>query len=148
ESTGGAIYPKISASLVPTDMPFWPPNGVLTSVQPRGAIGQSGLQPGAFDQFTTSSASNATSQFGPGRRASSLGTPNLKPGVMTEGEGGTSLGLFRTQLGMDVTYWNRAVADLLSERQFAPWGGFRNTHLDNIGQMKAQGVELGLKGTL
>ena len=140
-------YPKVSASVVPSDAGFWPSGGIgpVSSLRFRGAVGQSGLQPGAFDALTT---------FGPlsppggsGFVPDNLGNENLKPEISTEWELGTEVGLLADRLSVNGTYWNRTVNDALVPRQFAPTGGFRASQLVNIGETKGQGVELGVNAT-
>lgn len=145
EETGGALYPKVSLSVVPSDMPGWN-NNLLSTLQLRGAIGQAGLQPGAFDRFTTFAPVRA--EPGPGVQPANVGNPALRPEVSTEWEAGANMGLFNDRIALEGTYWNRSVSDLLVARQFVPSGGFLSTQLDNLGDMNAWGVEFGLKGML
>ncbi|MGZ8412715.1 MAG: SusC/RagA family TonB-linked outer membrane protein [Gemmatirosa sp.] len=147
----GVFYPKISLSVVPSDR-AWYRESFLARVVPtlrlRGAIGRSGRQPGAFDQFTT---------FGPIQVANpttssglipiNLGNPELAPEISTETEVGFEAGLLKDRLGLSVTAWNRVVNDLLVPVQYAPSGGFLPTQLTNVGQMKARGLEIGLNAT-
>ena len=141
ESAGAALYPKASVSFVPSDMPaFSVP--LVSTLRLRGAYGKSGLQPGAFDKFTTFSPLPSTS--GPGVEPSNLGNEDLKPEVSTEWEVGGEVGVLDNRLSLQVTAWNRVTEDVLVNRQFAPSGGFLATQLDNIGEMKANGIELGL----
>jgi len=49
-------------------------------------------------------------------------------------------------LAFEATAWWRTVSDLLVARQFPPSGGFVRPQLDNIGEMKAWGIDLGVKG--
>ncbi|MEM9664164.1 MAG: SusC/RagA family TonB-linked outer membrane protein [Bacteroidota bacterium] len=142
ESFDAVFYPKVSASFIPSDAPFWRPLGPISSLRFRGAVGQSGLQPGAFDALTTYSA--LTSVTGAGIAPDNLGNPDLKPEISTEFEFGIETGLFQDRLGIEGTYWNRTVRDALVARQFPVTGGFRATQLDNVGEIKGQGVELGL----
>jgi TonB-linked SusC/RagA family outer membrane protein len=141
-STGGALYPKLSVSFVPSDIPSWRA-GTLSSLRVRGAVGRSGLQPGAFDKLTTYAPINSAT--GAGVAPSNLGNPDLRPEVSTEWEGGAEVGLWRDRVGLELTSWNRRVRDLLVARQFPPSGGFRATQLDNIGAMTSRGLELALK---
>ncbi|HEX7048882.1 MAG TPA: SusC/RagA family TonB-linked outer membrane protein [Longimicrobiales bacterium] len=143
ETSPGAFYPKASVSLVPSDRSGWS-SEVLSTLRIRAALGQSGLQPGAFDKITTFSAF-ATS-LGPGLMPENLGNPDLKPEVSTEWELGAEAGMFDNRLGVSATYWNRKVEDALVPRQFAPSGGFTETQLDNIGSLSAHGLELGING--
>jgi outer membrane receptor protein involved in Fe transport len=146
KSAGGALYPKASLSVVPSDMPGWKSGGIVSTLRLRAAIGRSGLQPGAFDKYTTFLPQG--SQVGAGLAPGNLGNPDLKPEVSTEYEGGFEVGLFGDRAALDFTYWNRTVRDALIARQFAPSGGFTTAQLDNIGEMKANGLEVGLKGAV
>ncbi|MBO6577153.1 MAG: SusC/RagA family TonB-linked outer membrane protein [Rhodothermales bacterium] len=136
------FYPKISASFIPSDAPFWQPIGPISSLRFRAALGQSGLQPGAFDALTT--YTSLSSSNGPGVAPDNLGNPNLKPEISTEWEFGVESGLMSDRLGFEATYWNRVVKDALIDRQFPVSGGFRSRQLDNIGELKGQGVEIGV----
>ncbi|HET9984432.1 MAG TPA: TonB-dependent receptor, partial [Longimicrobiales bacterium] len=140
ENAGGAFYPKVSLSFVPSDVPGWRGFGPVSSLRLRSALGRSGLQPGAFDKFTTFTP--LASSSGPGLAPSNLGNPDLKPEVSTELEAGSEIGFWSDRAGIDFTYWHRTVDNVLIARQFEMSGGFRNPQLDNIGQMKAWGLEL------
>ncbi len=144
EEAEGALYPKISVSVVPSSLPDWD-YGPVSTFRVRGAIGQSGLQPGAFDALTTFSP--VRSARGGGVQPDNLGNPNLEPEVSTEWEVGFETGLWEDRVALDVTYWDRQVENLLVARQFAPSGGFLSTQLDNLGQMDAYGIDLSLRGT-
>ncbi|HWP38173.1 MAG TPA: SusC/RagA family TonB-linked outer membrane protein [Gemmatimonadales bacterium] len=139
ESTSGKFYPKASASLVVSDMGSWN-STLLSTLRVRGALGRSGLQPGAFDKFRTYGP--GTSQFGAGLVPANLGNQDLKPENTTEIEAGAELGLMSNRVGVDITYWSRNTKDALVEKQFAPTGGFRNRQLVNIGELEAKGWEL------
>jgi TonB-dependent starch-binding outer membrane protein SusC len=145
DEAGGALYPKFSLSLVPSGMPGWRHTDLLSTLQLRAAVGTAGLQPNAFDKFTTFSA--VRTEVGSGVQPSNVGNPTLKPEVSTEWEVGADVGLFSDRAGLEITYWNRSVRDLLVARQYAPSGGFTSSQLDNLGNMTAQGVEIGLRGT-
>jgi len=140
-----AFYPKASISIVPSMGLDWT-NETISTFRIRSAIGKSGLQPGAFDKFTTFSP--LPSAEGPGVRPANLGNDALKPETSTEWEVGTELGLFNDKWSLDATYWNRKVTDALVARQFPVTGGFSSTQLDNIGEMSAWGIELNLRGSL
>lgn len=140
------VYPKASISFIPTDAPFWEGgNSFIDSFQLRSAIGQSGLQPGAFDALTTFESFSSTS--GAGIAPLNLGNPDLKPEISTEWEVGFEMGLLEGRAGLEATYWNRTVSDALVARQFPVSGGFVNPQLDNIGELTGQGVEISLEGT-
>lgn len=140
----GIFYPKAAVSFIPSDAPFWGgPIGPITSLRFRAALGQAGLQPGAFDALTTYEALNSVT--GAGVAPNNLGNPDLKPEISTEWELGTEIGLFEDRTALEATYWNRTVSDALVDRQFPPSGGFRDPQIVNIGELKGQGVELNLR---
>ncbi|TVP48494.1 MAG: SusC/RagA family TonB-linked outer membrane protein [Gemmatimonadales bacterium] len=142
ETAGGALYPKVSLSVVPSQLETWNPD-LFSTLRVRGALGTSGLQPGAFDQFTTFSP--LASSEGPGVAPLNLGNPDLLPETAREWEVGAEIGFFEDRASIEATYWNRVVSDALVDRQFAPSGGFRLRQLDNIGELQASGVEISLR---
>lgn len=144
KNTAGAFYPKVSLSLVPSDRPGWS-STMFSTVRLRAAVGQSGLQPGAFDKLTTYSSIRA-----PGSTAAvtpfNLGDPDLKPEVSTEYEAGLDLGLLHNRVEFGVTAWTRTTKDALVPKLFPVSGGFLNKQLANIGELQAHGVELNASG--
>jgi outer membrane receptor protein involved in Fe transport len=132
-------YPKASISFMPTQA-FNMSGTLLSTLRLRAAVGQSGKQPGAFDKFTTFGPFTATD--GAGLAPNNLGNQDLQPEKSTEIEGGFEAGLFNDQLGLQFTYWDRTVKDALIARFYAPSGGFRRSQLDNIGELKAYGMDL------
>jgi TonB-dependent starch-binding outer membrane protein SusC len=137
------FYPKVSLSLVLSDAPFWNNPGPVSSLRVRAAVGQSGLQPGAFDALTT--YSSLTSGTGAGIVPENLGNPDLRPEVSTEYEFGIDFGLFDERIAVETTYWDRTVRDALVQRNFPTSGGFLQSQLDNIGELKGKGAELGIQ---
>ncbi|CAA9325896.1 MAG: hypothetical protein AVDCRST_MAG40-1691 [uncultured Gemmatimonadaceae bacterium] len=151
EQAPGVFYPKVSLSVVPSDREWYRSSAVarvLPTLRLRGAIGRSGRQPGAFDQFTTfAPIAVANPTAANGLVPLNLGNEDLAPEVSTEAEAGFEAGVLGDRLGLSVTAWNRVVDDLLVPVQYAPSGGFLPTQLTNVGQMKARGLELQLTGT-
>ncbi|MEP7344006.1 MAG: SusC/RagA family TonB-linked outer membrane protein [Gemmatimonadaceae bacterium] len=146
KSSAGVLYPKISLSVIPSDRANWKPMLGISSLRLRGAWGQSGRQPGAFSKLTTFNplSGDAGSGLSPGN----IGNPDLKPEISTEIEGGAELGLFSDKVGVQYTYWNRKISDLLVDKQYPLSGGFQATQLSNIGEMTANGQEIGIKAFL
>ena len=140
-----AFYPKASVSVMPTQGLDWS-SETFSTLRVRAAVGTSGLQPGAFDKFTTFASQG--SEAGPGVRPANLGNNALRPEVTTEWEVGTEMGFFNDVWSVDVSYWNRTVVDAMVARQFPVTGGFTQTQLDNIGELKASGVDLIVRGSL
>lgn len=140
----GVFYPKVSTSVVLSDAPFWQDVGPVSLLRLRGSLGQSGLQPGAFDALTTYSSLNSAE--GPGIVPENLGNPDLSPEIATEWEVGFELGLWDNRVAVETTYWDRTVRDALVSRQFPVTGGFLQQQRDNIGELTARGVELSVSG--
>ena len=140
-----AFYPKVSISMEPFRA-MDRSSETLSTFRLRSAIGRSGLQPGAFDKFTTFSSQG--SEVGPGVRPANLGNDKLRPEVSTEIEVGTEMGFLNDSWSMEVTYWTRKGTDIMVARQFPVTGGFTQTQLDNIGEMEAHGLELNLRGAV
>lgn len=139
-----AFYPKVSASIVPSQGLDWQ-NETFSTFRIRGALGKSGLQPDAFAKFTTYSP--APSEEGPGFSPSNLGNDALEPEVSTEWEIGTELGLFNDRWSLDLTYWDRTVDKAMVSQQFSVTGGFVANQLVNIGELVGSGVEASIRGT-
>jgi len=133
-----ATYPKASLSFLPTDLFDFAISGV-SEFRLRGAWGQSGQQPGAFDAFTTFQP--VRSPEGTGVRTDNLGNDNLQPETATEWEVGFDLGLVQDRVSLSATYWNRTTNDALIARSFPPSGGFGNPQLTNVGELSGQGLE-------
>lgn len=139
-------YPKASLSYIPSDAEYWPSSvGPLSSLRLRASVGQSGLQPGAFDALTTFDA--FSSPDGAGVAPDNLGNNNLKPEIATEYEVGTELGFLGDRYTLEATYWDRTVSDALVQRQFAPTGGFIGSQLVNVAETKGRGVEIAVSAT-
>jgi TonB-dependent starch-binding outer membrane protein SusC len=145
EDFSTAFYPKVSASIVPSQGLNWQ-NETFSTFRIRGALGKSGLQPDAFAKFTTYSP--APSIEGPGVQPSNLGNNALEPEVSTEWEVGAELGLFNDRWSVDATYWDRTVNEAMVDRQFSVTGGFVAEQLVNIGELHASGVEVSVRGTV
>lgn len=143
ENAGGVLYPKVSLSVVPSDLQSWGSPLGISTWRVRAALGKSGRQPGAFDKLTTYQA--IVSELGAGIVPLNLGNPDLKPEISTEWEAGTEIGLFSNKVGLDATYWNRTVTDALVAKLFPTSGGFRSRQLANVGRLEAHGVDLNLK---
>ena len=140
-----ATYPKASLSFLPTDFFDFSISGV-SELRLRGAWGQSGQQPGAFDAFTTFSP--VQSPEGTGVRTGNLGNDELEPETATEWEVGFDLGLVQDRLSLSATYWNRTTEDALIDRSFPPSGGFSTPQLTNVGELSGQGLEFSFDGSV
>ncbi|HEU5219078.1 MAG TPA: SusC/RagA family TonB-linked outer membrane protein [Gemmatimonadales bacterium] len=134
-------YPKLSASWVMSEEPFW---GTLSksinTFKLRAAYGQSGNQPDAFAALRTFiSAPRPTGDAGlsPG----SFGNSDLKPERGKELEFGFEANLFN-RLSLDFTYFSKHTTDAILLQPTAPSGGFPGTQAVNVGETKNHGIEL------
>ncbi|MBM4194139.1 MAG: SusC/RagA family TonB-linked outer membrane protein [Gemmatimonadetes bacterium] len=149
KTSGGVLYPQTSFSLVLSDRAGYADSFLgkyLSTFRIRGAFGQAGRQPGAFDKLTTYLP--LTAATGPGLVPGNLGNPELKPEISTELEFGAEFGLFNDNVSVDVTRWQRTLKDALVARQFPVSGGFRSLQLDNIGEMRSFGYDVKMKAYL
>jgi TonB-dependent SusC/RagA subfamily outer membrane receptor len=133
-------YPKVSASWVVSEEPFWGLDFVNT-LKLRAAYGESGRQPNAFSalrSYTPVPGPNGTNGVTPG----SAGNPNLKPERGREVELGFDADVF-DRLHLDFTYFNKRTSDEIVSQPVAPSGGFPGDQLANLGEVSNHGIELG-----
>ena len=141
---GWQTYPKVSASYVLSDEEFWPSS--LGSIRLRGAWGQAGRAPGAFD---------ATRTWNPiaydGRTALDVGVPGnpeLGPERSSEIELGFEGAALDERLSVNFTWYRKITDDALFEVEQAPslTGGWPG-RLENVGKFRNQGIELDVRVT-
>ncbi|MCA8831691.1 SusC/RagA family TonB-linked outer membrane protein [Hymenobacter pini] len=143
-------YPKISGSYVLSDEAFWR-EGTLQRFVPqfklRASYGEAGnlTAIGPYDRFTNFVP--VVQGTLPGLITSTQqGNNNLKPERQKEFEVGTDMSLFNGRLGLEFSYYDKRVTDLLLLRDLNFSSGFSNRY-DNIGNMRNRGVELLIRGT-
>jgi len=142
---GSALYPKAAVSAVLSDREDWGSTWVPT-LRIRAAVGQSGLQPGAFDKLTTYRPRQTPG--GAGFEPGTIGNPNLRPERATEMEAGIEAEIAGGRVGIDVTVWDRTTRDALIQRNFAAAGGFTEPQLENLGRLDSSGLEIAIRGLL
>jgi len=140
---GSAVYPKASVSASLSDLPSWSVSW-LPTLRVRAAVGQAGLQPGAFDKLTTFTP--LPTPGGPGIEPENVGNADLRPERATEVEVGVDAELFGGRVGFDLTLWDRGTTDALILTPFPAAGGFLEPQLENIGRLDAHGLELSVRG--
>jgi TonB-linked SusC/RagA family outer membrane protein len=132
-------YPKVSASWVVNEEPFWHISSINT-LKLRAAYGESGRAPTAFSALRTylpvqgPGGSNAFT-------AGSFGNLNLQPERGKETEAGFESELF-SRLNIDFTYYNKHTYDEIVAQPIAPSSGFFGNQFQNLGQVNNHGVEL------
>lgn len=141
------VYPKFSASFVPSDLDFWKKGGLektINTAKLRYSWGRSGNLTGigSYDRFW---------QFQPvpflGKSttlpSSTLANPNVKPEFMTENEGGIDLTFLNNKLSLGLTAYKQKITDLVVNRVLAPTAG-GTSGIDNVGEMENKGYEVNL----
>jgi TonB-dependent starch-binding outer membrane protein SusC len=143
EALGLQPYPKASLAYVISDEAFWPE--ALGQVKLRGAYGQAGRAPGAFDAVRTwlPVSWGGAPSFRPGN----VGNPNLGPERTAETELGFDAAFLDNRLGVDFTYYHQRTSDALFEVRQVPTLGFLGTQLENVGEIENRGIELSVRGT-
>jgi len=145
------FYPAGSISFIASDA-LGIESDVLTYLKLYAGIGTSAGSPSPYSTrstlgsnaraFVDRSGSVITSNF----TSAFLGNPNLKPELHTEFELGVETRLFQNRLGLNVTYYNRTVTDLITQAPIDPSTGFTSTFI-NIGEIENNGLEVSLNTT-
>lgn len=132
-------YPKVSGSWVVHEGA----GGWLNSFRLRGAYGESGQQPDAFDalrSFTTRASPSGQATV----RPLSPGNSELGPERGVEIEAGFDASFFNDRLSVDFTYYDQTTRDAIVARNVPPSSGFTSEQFVNIGQINNRGVEVGV----
>src|SRR5262245_8689905 len=119
------FYPKLSASYVISEEPFFKIAGV-NQLRLRAAWGQAGNAPGPLDAVRSYTSSVVTNVSGTASalRYGNVGNPSLKPERGTEIEIGFESTLFDDLFNLDATYYNKKTKDALMPVAIAPSTGF------------------------
>lgn len=137
------FYPKASMSYLMSEEDFWESSfgNSINSFKVRAAWGQAGnlTAIGPFDRLSNYAAVSIDGNSGliaPTR----LGNADLKPERQTELEFGLDIGMFNNRLGIELTYYEQDIEDLLLARTLSPSTGF-GSRVENIGTMNNKGFE-------
>jgi len=150
ESETNQLYPKISGSLVVSDLEFWQGAGfnkAFNSLKLRASYGEAGNLTGinSYDRFY---------QFTPvgflGRNTivpgTTLANPAVRPERMGEIEGGADLGFLNDRVGLGITLYRQKITDLVVRRNLAASTG-GSAIVNNVGSMENRGLEVVLSAT-
>ena len=146
QSFGLQTYPKVSASYVISDEGFWPRRFVET-LKLRGAVGDAGKAPGAFDAvrtWTPVAAENGKPAFA----TNQVGNAALGPERTREVELGFDATTLGERLNLQYTHFNQHTYDALIPVQQAPSLGFAGSQLINAGELLNSGHEVQLTAEL
>ena len=141
---GNIIYPKVGASWVISEEPFFPRIQFLRSLRLRTAWGQSGRQPGPTDalQYFNAVPVTVAGTDVPGLTVGNLGNPALKPERTREWEAGLDADLWHERVHLEFTYYDKASKDALIARNLAPSLGVSSSRFENLGRVSNKGVEI------
>ena len=108
-------YPKLSASWVVSDEPWFRAFRGLNSLRLRAAYGTSGVQPGPNDalRFFQTTTVNVRGSEAAGETFAAIGNAALRPEQSTEYEGGFEAKFFDNRYSLDVTYYLKRTKDAL-----------------------------------
>jgi outer membrane receptor protein involved in Fe transport len=144
------LYPKLSASWVISDEPWFKAFRGLNSLRFRAAYGASGVQPGPNDalRFFQTTSVNVRGTDVSGEFFSAQGNPNLKPEQSVEYEGGFEAKFIDNRYSLDVTYYHKKTKDALISAIVPPSYGSSNSVRQNIGSTQNTGFEVLINGQL
>ena len=140
EDFGLQPYPKVGVSYVLSEHAFWPSDRWET-FKLRAALGEAGKAPGAFDATRTWDPI-AGDDAKPGVTPNQIGNAKLGPETTREMELGFETSAFAGRYSLDFTYFNTRTTDALIQVRYPPSQGFLNRQLENVGEVKNQGVEV------
>jgi TonB-linked SusC/RagA family outer membrane protein len=132
-------YPKLSVSWVLSDYGFFPKSSAFETFKLRGAIGQAGKAPGAFDKLRTwTSVSDAgAAGFAP----NNVGNPDVGPERTTETELGFDAGFLSGHLGIEFTAFRAKTVNALVPVNLPASEGWLADRISNVGNLKNEGLE-------
>lgn len=144
------LYPKLSGSLVLSDLDFWKQSAIdktWNDLKIRASYGESGNLSGigSYSRFW---------QFQPipflGRNtiipSSTLANPAVRPERMAELEYGVDMSFLNSRINLSATAYNQQIKDLVVNRTLAPSTGGTGI-VTNVGTMENRGIELMLDAT-
>ncbi|MGC6403307.1 MAG: SusC/RagA family TonB-linked outer membrane protein [Flavobacteriaceae bacterium] len=149
EDQRNQLYAKASLSYLISEEPFWQNTfgETFNAFKLRSSWGQAGnlTALSAFQRYTlyNPSAINGSPSLTPNRQQGDLG---IAPERQQELELGFDASLLNNRLGIEFTYYQQKVSDLLLPRELAPSTGY-GSRIENVGDLENKGVELLIKGS-
>ena len=139
------FYPKGSLSYLVSEEDFWQNSlDFINTFKIRAAYGEAGnlTALGPYDKFTNYDPRPINGQTGlvPG---SSMANPDIRPERQKELEFGFDMGLLDNRVGLEFSYYDVKVEDLLLRRILSPSTGF-SSRVENVGTMTNKGIELNI----
>lgn len=135
-----AIYPKLSATWVVHEEPFWNLDW-LNQFRLRAAWGAAGQQPSTFAAVRLYSPVTGHNDE-PGLQPAAIGNAELKPERSEELELGFDASLLNNRIEIQFTRYNRTVRDALVDRALPISEGFPGSQTVNVAKLIGWGNEL------
>ena len=143
------FYPKVSGSYLISNEKFWKEsnlNNLISSFKLRASYGRAGnlsaISPNdRYTSYAPVSLPGLPAVISPVL----LGNNAIKPERQTETEFGTDFSLLKDRIGVEFTYYNKNVKDLILLSNLTPSTGFLSQYL-NIGTLENEGFELMVRG--
>jgi hypothetical protein len=141
---GHILYPKLGASWVLSEEPFFPKIGWLNSFRIRAAWGKSGLHPGPLDalQFFAATPVVVGATDVSGITFGQAGDAALKPERVAESDAGFDIDAFDRRVSLVFSYYDKTSHDALVAVTLPPACGCGNSRFQNLGSVNNKGVEI------
>jgi hypothetical protein len=148
---GNLFLPKVSASYVISQEPFWSRfASAVSTLRLRAAYGSTGRSPdpgASLRTYAPFSYITASGAVGPGVVQASPGNPDLKPERGNEFETGFDAGFFHERAGLELTYFDKKTSDLLLQNPLAPSLAYTINPFINAGKVDNRGFEFTVRAT-
>lgn len=151
ENIDRIYYPKLSASWMISEEPFFPLSPFVSELKLRAAWGQAGNAPTPFAgqrSFTSGVTVNDDGAKVPALALGSYGNPDIEPERGSEIELGADATLLGGRLGVELTYYDKTTKDAILAVPVAASTGFSGVRFENLGEISNRGVEVSLTGTV
>ena len=132
------VFPKVASSFR-----FVSPVPGVDEVKVRASIASSGNQPQYAFRYTTLTNLGLVDGRNALGIAPTVGNPRIEPERMTEKEYGVDASILGQRLGIEATFFDRTVTDLLLQAPLASTSGLTQ-QIINGGEITSQGWEIGL----
>ena len=150
-----ATFPRGDAFVRLSQLNFWKNsrlNAIISEFKLRGAYGEAGIQPRAFDRIPTiaSQIIGSTAAF---RSNINYPNPDLNVEISKELEIGTDItirgfkGNWFTNFNLSVTYWDRSTDNAIYDVDAAPSSGIGRVR-DNAFGLKSNGLQASLNAAI
>lgn len=148
ENQRNQLYGKASLSYIMSQESFWSDTfgDKFNTFKLRASWGQAGNLTviGPYSRFTNYSPNsfNGAVSLIP---STTQGDLNIAPERQDEIEFGFDAGFLNGRIGLEFTYYNQKVSDLVLPRELSPSTGY-SVRIENVGNLENKGIELLLKG--